>query len=97
VLNNPLTPNTYTFGSSLEHSGNFYSVTNNVSLVLYTAPSQTQLNSSIELTVIPQQAGAEAIYVVKVPTQVLSDKMSLNFGNFGVQLDSQTKISYYQP
>lgn len=28
---------------------------------------------------------------------MLNDKLSLNFGNFGVQLTADTKISYYQP
>ena len=49
------------------------------------------------MSVLPKQAGAEAIYVLRVPTQILSDKLQLNFGSFGVQLDENTKISYCQP
>jgi hypothetical protein len=49
------------------------------------------------LSVIPKQASAEAIYVLRIPTQVLSGQLLLNFGDFGIQLDPNTKISYFQP
>lgn len=64
---------------------------------VYATPTLPQLNTSISLSVIPKQASAEAIYVVRVPTQVLSDKLLMNFGDFGIQTNSDTKISYYQP
>lgn len=96
VVNNPLSAGIYWYGSTLQLSGNFYSITNIASLSFYSTPSQPQLNTSISLSVIPKQAGAQAIYVVRVPTQVLSDKLQLNFGSFGVQLNANTQISYYQ-
>lgn len=97
VANNPLIAGDYVFGAALEHAGNFYSITNNATLTFYQTPIQPQLNTSISIQVVPEQASAEAIYVLRLPTQMLNDKLSLNFGNFGVQLTSDTKISYFQP
>ncbi len=58
VMNNPLVAGAYIFGSTLEHSGNFYSVTNNISITFYSTSAQPQLNTSISLKVFPEQAGA---------------------------------------
>jgi hypothetical protein len=58
VANNPLVAGDYIFGSALEHAGNFYSITNNVTLTFYQTPIQPQLNSSITVQVLPEQASA---------------------------------------
>lgn len=46
---------------------------------------------------IPQEAGANAIYVIRLPTQILNDKALLNFGSLAIDIKENTKISYYQP
>lgn len=84
VTNSPLVAGNYIFGAALEHAGNFYSITNNFTLTFYQTQVQPQMNTSITIQVLPLQASAEAIYVVRLPTQLLNDKLSLNFGNFGV-------------
>ena len=58
VANNPLVAGDYVFGSALEHAGNFYSITNNVTLTFYQTPVQPQLNTSINIQVVPEQASA---------------------------------------
>jgi len=58
VMNSPLIAGSYVFGSALDHAGNFYSVTNNVTLTFYQTPVQPQLNSSISIQVLPKQASA---------------------------------------
>lgn len=58
IANNPLVAGTYLFGAALEHAGNFYSITNNITLVFYQTQIQPQLNTSMRIQVLPQQASA---------------------------------------
>ena len=53
LANNPLIAGDYVFGAALEHAGNFYSITNNVTLTFYQTPVAPQLNTSISIQVVP--------------------------------------------
>lgn len=58
VANNPLVAGDYVFGTALEHAGNFYSITNNVTLSFYQTPVVPRFNNSISIEVMPKQASA---------------------------------------